>query len=222
MKWRRDRRVPFDQAYSTPLVIRVGEREQIVSVGAFRAAAYEPATGREIWRCRYGDGFSNVPRPVYTNGLVLIATGFQQPSLLAVRPDGTGDVTKTHVAWQLSRGAPLTPSPIAVGAEIYFISDGGIASCVDAATGATLWQQRLGGTYSASPVLAAGYLFFPSEQGVTTVIQPGREYRRVARNTLDGSLLASFAVTDDAIIMRSDSSLYRLRQSRNDPWRDQP
>jgi outer membrane protein assembly factor BamB len=214
VKWRRDRRVPFDQAYSTPLVIRVGEREQIVSVGAFRAAAYEPATGREIWRVSYGDGFSNVPRPVFTSGLVLIATGFQQPSLLAVRPDGTGDVTKTHVAWQLSRGAPLTPSPIAVGAEIYFVSDGGIASCVDAATGATLWQQRLGGTYSASPVLAAGYLFFPSEQGVTTVIQPGREYRRVARNTLDGSLLASMAVASDAIIMRSDSSLYRLRQSR--------
>ena len=222
MKWRRDRRVPFDQAYSTPLVIRVGEREQIVSVGAFRAAAYEPATGREIWRVTYGDGFSNVPRPVFTNGLVLIATGFQQPSLLAVRPDGTGDVTKTHVAWQLTRGVPLTPSPIAVGAEIYFVSDGGIASCVDAATGATLWQQRLGGTYSASPVLAAGYLYFPSEQGVTTVIQPGREYRRVARNTLDGSLLASMAVSGEAIIMRSDSSLYRLRQSRNDPWRDQP
>lgn len=222
VKWRRERRVPFDQAYSTPLVIRVGEREQIVSAGAFRAAAYEPATGREIWRVSYGDGFSNVPRPVFTKGLVLIATGFQQPSLLAVRPDGTGDVTSTHVAWQLSRGAPLTPSPIAVGDEIYVVSDGGIASCVDAASGATLWQQRLGGTYSASPVLAAGYVFFPSEQGVTTVIQPGREYRRVARNTLDGSLLASMAIAGDAIIMRSDSSLYRLRQSRNDPWRDQP
>jgi outer membrane protein assembly factor BamB len=222
VKWRRDRRVPFDQAYSTPLVIRVGDREQIVSVGAFRAAAYEPATGREIWRVSYGDGFSNVPRPVFTNGLVLIATGFQVPSLLAVRPDGTGDVTKTHVAWQLRRGAPLTPSPIAADGEIYFVSDGGIASCVDAATGATLWQQRLGGTYSASPVLAAGYLYFPSEQGVTTVIQPGREFRRVARNTLDGSLLASMAVSDEAIIMRSDSSLYRLRQSRIDPWRDQP
>ena len=220
VRWRRGRRVPFDQAYSTPLVIRVGGREQLVSIGAFRAVAYEPATGNEIWRVSYGDGFSNVPRPVFTNGLVLIATGFQQPSLMAVRPDGTGDVTRSHVAWQLTRGVPLTPSPIAVGAEIYFVSDGGIASCVDALTGATLWQQRLGGTYSASPVMAAGYLYFPSEQGVTTVIQPGREYRRVARNTLDGALLASMAVSGDAIIMRSDSSLYRLRQSRNDPWRD--
>jgi len=93
---------------------------------------------------------------------------------------------------------------------------------VEIATGATLWQQRLGGTYSASPVLAAGHLYFSSEQGVTTVVQPGREFRRVARNTLDGSLLASMAVSGEAIIMRSDSSLYRLRQSRNDPWRDQP
>ena len=222
VKWRRDRRVPYDQAYSTPLVIRVNDRDQIVSAGAFRATAYEPGTGREIWRVTYGDGFSNVPRPVFSNGLVLIATGFQQPSLLAVRPDGSGDVTKTHVAWRLARGVPLTPSPIAVGGEAYLVSDGGIASCVEIATGATLWQQRLGGTYSASPVLAAGHLYFSSEQGVTTVVQPGREFRRVARNTLDGSLLASMAVSGEAIIMRSDSSLYRLRQSRNDPWRDQP
>jgi len=222
VKWRRDRRVPYDQAYSTPLVIRVHDRDQIVSAGAFRATAYEPGTGREIWRVTYGDGFSNVPRPVFSNGLVLIATGFQQPSLLAVRPDGSGDVTMTHIAWRLARGVPLTPSPIAVGGEAYLVSDGGIASCVEIATGATLWQQRLGGTYSASPVLAAGHLYFSSEQGVTTVIQPGREFRRVARNTLDGSLLASMAVSGEAIIMRSDSSLYRLRQSRNDPWRDQP
>jgi outer membrane protein assembly factor BamB len=221
VKWRRARRVPFDQAYSTPLVIRVHDREQIVSAGAFRATAYEPATGREIWRVTYGDGFSNVPRPVFSEGLVLIATGFQQPSLLAIRPDGSGDVTTTHVAWRLARGVPLTPSPIAVDSEVYLVSDGGIASCVDIATGATLWQQRLGGTYSASPVLAAGHLYFSSEQGVTTVIQPGREFRRVARSTIDGSLLASLAVSGEAIIMRSDSSLYRLRQSRNDPWRDQ-
>src|SRR5205823_96404 len=96
-RWRASRRQPFDQAYSTPLVIRVGERDEIVSVGAYRAAAYDPQTGKEIWRVSYADGFSNVPRPVYGHGLVYIATGFQQPSLLAVRADGTGDVTKTHI-----------------------------------------------------------------------------------------------------------------------------
>ena len=91
--------------------------------------------GKEIWRVWYGDGFSNVPRPVFGHGLVYIATGFQQPALIAVRPDGTGDVTKTHVAWTLKRGAPHTPSPLLVGDELYFVSDAGIATCVDARTG---------------------------------------------------------------------------------------
>jgi outer membrane protein assembly factor BamB len=208
VRWKRDRRTPFDQAYSTPLVIRVGETDQVVSVGAFRAAAYEPATGREIWRVSYGDGFSNVPRPVFAHGLVFIATGFQQPSLVAVKPDGTGDVTNTHVAWRLQRAAPLTPSPIAVGDELYVVTDGGILSCLEARTGAILWQQRLNGTFSASPVAAGGHIYFSSEQGVTTVIEPGRRYQPVARNVIDGGLLASLAVDGESIIMRSDSALY--------------
>jgi outer membrane protein assembly factor BamB len=162
VRWKRERRSPWDQAYSTPLVIRVGTQEQLVSVGAYRAVAYEPATGREIWRVRYADGFSNVPRPVFAHGLVYIATGFQQPALMAVRPDGAGDVTDTHVAWRLQRGAPLTPSPIVVGDELYMVTDGGILSCVDARSGGILWQQRLGGTFSASPVLAGGHLYFSS------------------------------------------------------------
>jgi len=160
VKWKTDRRYPADQAYTTPLVIRVGERDQLVSVGAYRAAAYDPLNGKEIWRVSYADGFSNVPRPVFAHGLVYIATGFQQPSLLAVRPDGTGDVTKTHTAWKLSRGAPLTPSPLVVGDELYVVTDGGIATCLDARTGAIVWQHRLGGTYSASPVLAGGAYTF--------------------------------------------------------------
>ena len=98
---------------------------------------------------RYDEGFSNVPRPVFAHGLVFIATGFQQPSLLAVRPDGTGDVTKTHIAWSLTRGAPLTPSPLIVGDELYVVNDGGIASCIDARSGTVIWQQRLGGAADA-------------------------------------------------------------------------
>jgi outer membrane protein assembly factor BamB len=136
-RWKTDRRYPADQAYSTPLVIRVGDRDQVVSVGAYRAAAYDLQTGKEVWRVRYDDGFSNVPRPVAGHGLVYIATGFQQPSLLAVRPDGMGDITRTHVVWSLQRGAPLTPSPLIVGDELYIVSDIGVASCVDARTGQT-------------------------------------------------------------------------------------
>src|SRR5262249_28863242 len=190
IRWKTQRREPWDQAYSTPLVIRVGDRDQVVSIGAYRAAAYDPESGKEIWQVSYRDGFSNVPRPVYGHGLVYIATGFQQPSLLAVRPDGTGDVTRTHIAWTLSRGPPLTPSPLLVDDEIYVVSDNGIATCLDARKGDTHWQQRIGGNFSASPVFADGRIYLLSEEGVATVLAPGKEFRRLATNTLDGSTLA--------------------------------
>jgi len=212
-KWKTNRGYPSDQAYTTPLVIRVGDRDQLISVGAFRARAYDPLTGKEIWRVRYDDGFSNVPRPIFAQGLVVIATGFQQPELLAVRPDGTGDVTKTHIAWSLKRGAPLTPSPLAVGDELYVVNDGGIASCIDARTGAVIWQQRLGGTYSASPVFADGRIYFLAEQGVTTVVAPGRDFRRLATNPLDGGLLASMAISNGSLFLRTDSHLYRITET---------
>jgi outer membrane protein assembly factor BamB len=212
VRWKTARRQPADQAYSTPLVIRVGDRDEVVSVGAYRAAAYEPQSGKEIWRVSYGDGFSNVPRPVFGHGLVFIATGFQQPSLLAVRADGAGDVTRTHIAWTLRRGAPLTPSPLLVGDELYVLNDTGIASCLDATTGEPRWLQRMGGNYSASPVFADGRIYFLSEEGVATVIAPGKEFRVLARNTLDGETLASIAVSGGSIFIRSDSHLYRVGQ----------
>jgi outer membrane protein assembly factor BamB len=213
VRWKTPRRQPFDQAYSTPLVIRVGDRDEVVSVGAFRAAAYDPQSGQEIWRVGYRDGFSNVPRPVYGHGLVYIATGFQQPSLMAVRADGAGDVTKSHVAWTLRRAAPLTPSPLLVGDELYVVSDIGIASCLDAKTGEVRWLQRLGGNYSASPIFADGRIYFLSEEGMATVIAPGREFRKLAMNVLDGATLASMAVSGGSIFIRTDSHLYRIGQS---------
>jgi len=210
IRWKTSRRQPADQAYSTPLVIRAGDRDELVSVGAYRATAYDPMTGREIWRVSYGDGFSNVPRPVYGHGLVYIATGFQQPSLLAVRADGAGDVTRTHVAWTLRRAAPLTPSPLLVGDELYVVNDGGIASCLDAKTGETHWVQRLGGEFSASPVFADGRIYFLSEDGVATVIAPGKAFRKLATSTLDGGTLASMAVAGGSIFIRTASHLYRI------------
>jgi outer membrane protein assembly factor BamB len=213
VRWKTWRRQPWDQAYTTPLLIRVGEQDQVVSVGAYRAAAYDPQTGKELWRVSYADGFSNVPRPVYGHGLVYIATGFQQPTLMAVRPDGSGDVTKTHVAWTLRRAAPLTPSPLIVGDEIYIVNDGGIASCLDAKTGDPLWQQRLGGEYSASPVFADGRIYFLNEEGVATAIAPGTAFVRLATASLDGATLASIAVADGSFFIRSDTHLYRIARA---------
>ena len=211
-RWRAVRPDPVSQAYSTPLSIRVGGRDQIVNVSAFRASGHDPETGAEIWRVRYPNGFSNVPRPVYGHGLVYLSTGFQSPTLLAVRADGTGDVTRSHVAWRLRRGAPLTPSPLLVGDELYMVTDFGIATCVDAHTGAIHWQQRLGGNHSASPLFAGGRVHFQNEEGVTTVLAPGTEFEVLARNRLDGLTLASPAVADGALFLRTDSHLYRIEE----------
>jgi outer membrane protein assembly factor BamB len=209
-RWQKSRSPPWSQAYTTPIIIGVGGRDQVISVGAYRTVAYDPESGREIWRVGYADGFSNVPAPVFGQGLVFIATGFQQPSVIAVRADGTGDVTPTHVAWTRSRGAPLTPSPLVVGEELYLVSDTGVASCVEARTGRQLWQARLGGNYSASPVYADGRIYFQSEEGVTTVIAAGSEFRTLAVNRLDGQILASLAVSDGAIVIRTGTHLYRI------------
>ena len=211
-RWRSVRPDPVSQAYSTPIVIDAGGREQIVNVSAFRTSGHDPSSGRQIWEVVYPRGFSNVPRPVYGHGLVYLSTGFQQPTLLAVRADGAGDVTRSHVAWQLRRGAPLTPSPILVGDELYIVTDFGIATCVDARTGEVHWQERLGGNHSASPVFAGGRIYFQNERGVTTVLAPGTEFDVLARNRLDGSMLASMAVSDGALFLRTDTHLYRIEE----------
>lgn len=200
------------QAYTTPLMIQVQGKDQLISPGAHRAIAYEPLTGTEIWSIRYGDGYSNVPRPVFGHGLVFICSGFEQAVLLAVRPGGQGDVTDSHVAWSLKRAVPLTPSPLLVGDELYLVSDNGIASCLDAKTGKSHWQQRLGGNHSASPIFAEGRIYFLNEEGESVVIEPGKEFKKLATNQLDGQTLASMAVSGKSIFIRSSDHLYRLKQ----------
>ena len=209
-RWRTYRPQPWSQAYSTPLVIRVADRDQLVSVGAFHTAAYDPESGKEIWRVNYPDGFSNVPRPVYGAGLVFITTGFQQPSIMAIRPDGKGDVTKTHVAWTVSRGAPLTPSPVLVGDDLYVVTDAGIASSIDALSGVIRWQHRLGEGMSASPVFADGRIYFLDEAARTTVITPGASFQEISINVLDGPALASMAVASQSFFIRTATHLYRI------------
>jgi len=198
------------QAYTTPLIVSLPGGDQMISPGAYQSIAYEPRTGKEIWRVKYAEGFSNVPRPVYGNELVYICTGFQEPSLLAVRLDGHGDVTKSKIVWKLDRGIPKTSSPLLVGNELYVVSDNGIATCIDAKTGDELWRARLDGNYSASPIYADGRIYFLSEEGESIVIAPGRQLKHLATNQLDGPTLASMAVSRNSLFIRSATHLYRV------------
>jgi outer membrane protein assembly factor BamB len=197
-------------SFSTPLLITVNGKEQVISPGSDAVMAYDPATGREIWRVTY-HGYSVIPRPVYGHGLIFIGTGYDSPTLMAIRPDGIGDVTGTHVAWVLRQNAPHTPSPLLVGDELYIISDNGVASCLDAKTGKVHWRERLGGAFSASPMAADGRVYFQNEDGVGTVVQAGKEYKQLARNTLDDTTYASYAAADGALFIRTAKHLYRFQ-----------
>lgn len=198
-------------AYSTPLVIHAAGRDQVISTGGDAVVSYNPADGEEIWRVRY-DGYSEVPRPVYGQGLVFICSGYNTPLLYAIRPDGEGDVTDTHVAWKTTKAAPLNPSPLLIGEELYFVSDRGVAVCVDAKSGEQHWQKRLPGNYSASPLAADGRIYFTNETGETTVIAPGKEFKSLASNLVDGRTLASLAVSGKALYLRTDTHLYRIEE----------
>lgn len=212
--WRTKRETPAKKkfSFSTPLLITVNGQQQIISPGSGAVCAFDPTTGREIWRARYGEGYSVIPRPVYGHGLLFVCTGFDQPAVMAIRPDGKGDVTETHVAWTLKKGAPNTPSLLLVGEELYMVSDGGIASCVDAKTGRVHWQERTGGNYSASPIHANGQIYFQNEEGTGVVLKAGKEFQKLATNTLSERTLASYAATDGALFIRAEQHLYKVTE----------
>jgi outer membrane protein assembly factor BamB len=206
VRWRTDRTGPM--AYSTPLVVRVEGVDQLVSPGGRTFAAYEPASGAEIWRCNHG-GYSVVPRPVEGAGLLFLVTGFDESELFAVRP-GRGDVTATNIAWTLKRAVPHNPSPLFDAGSLYIVSDAGVATALDATTGKQRWQKRIGGSFSASPVLADGKIYFLDEDGTTTVIAAGGEYRELAKNELGERSLASMAVSGGSLYIRTEGRLYRI------------
>ena len=197
------------KAYCTPSVIDVDGRKQLISPGAKAVMGYDPRTGRELWKIRYA-GFSNVSRTVWGNGLAYINTGYGKPEIWAVRPNGTGDVTDSHVVWKATKSMPAKPSPVLVGKRLYMMNDSGIATCLDALDGHVVWQERLGGQYSASPLYADGRVYFFSHEGKTTVVAAEDAYRVLAENKLDDGFMASPAVVGDTIYFRTKGRLLRV------------
>lgn len=199
-------------AFCTPLVITVSGKTQVVAPGPDAVCAYDPADGKELWKVRYPGGYSVVPRPVFGEGLLFVCTGYDAPRLLAIRVDGTGDVTETHIAWEMKKGAPLNPSPLLVGKELYVISDNGIATCLDAVTGTQHWQERIGGNFSASPVFANGLVYLQSEAGVGIVFKAGTTFEEVSRNETGERTLASYGIDEEAgdLFLRTETGLMRI------------
>ncbi len=198
---------------STPLLIRTAEGYQLISNQAGRIAAFDPDTGEELWWVKQ-QNYAQVPRPVFGLGLVFVCGGYFKPEIWAIRPDGRGDVSDSHVAWRTSQSAPLNPSPLLVRDELYCVSDNGVGSCLDAKTGKLNWRERLGGDFSASPLFADGRIYFLNEAGVVTVIAAGTEFKRLSVNTLPGRTLASLSVAERALYLRTDTHLFRIEQRR--------
>ena len=212
--WKRARKSGASRkfSFSTPLLITVKGQKQVISPGSGVVYGLNPVNGRIIWECDYDQGYSVVPRPVYAHGLVYVGTGFNKANLLAIDPTGKGDVTKTHVRWQTSKDVSKSPSFLAVGNEIYLVSDRGEATCLDAKTGEEVWYHRFGGGFSASPTYADGKIYFHSERGKTHVVKPGRTFKLLAESELGEKTFASLAVSDNALYQRSDTHLYKIQK----------
>ena len=204
----------FRKAFATPHIITVAAQPLLVSVAGKATYAYDPMTGKERWRVEDRTSHSASTRPVAGHGMVFYPSGFENTKLVAVRPDGSGDVTSTHVAWRFTRAVPTKPSLLLVGDLIYMINDAGVASAVEARTGELVWQSRVGGTFSASPLYANGRIYLFDEDGITTVVAEGREFKILARNQLDNGFMASPAVAGEALFVRTRTDVYRIEESK--------
>ncbi len=214
IRWKTDRQTKPKKGFSfaTPLVLTAFGFEQVVCPGSDAVFSYDPQTGQEIWRVDYPDGYSVTPRPAFGAGLVFVASGYDKPVLYAIDPTGKGNVTATHVKWRMDRGAPLTPSVLVVGDELYCVADNGVACCVDTRTGTERWRERLGGNFSASPLHAGGLVYFQNESGEAIVVKAGTTFEEVARNQLGSEerTFASYAVDGKSFLIRSETGVYRI------------
>jgi outer membrane protein assembly factor BamB len=202
------------KGFATPQIVTVDGKPVMISIGAKATYGYEPGTGRELWRIEERSAHSGSTRPVAYGDLVIYPTGFPRGQLLAVRPNGRGDVTESHVVWRVTRGVPNKPSVLLVGDLLFMINDGGILTCLEAKTGDVVWTTRLKGEYTASPVSADGRVYVFSEDGVATVFEAAREFKQLGQNTLEEGFLASAAIDGKALFVRTRTHVYRLEDAR--------
>lgn len=199
-------------SFCTPLIIDVNGQKQLISPGSGVVNSLNPKTGEEIWRCYYGEGYSVVPRPVYAHGMVFVSSSYDKPVLLAIKVDGKGDVTGTHVVWTIDKAVPHNPSMATIGDELYFVADNGILTCADAKTGKVHYSERCTGPISSSLLVADGKLYLQDEKGLGVVVKPGKTFQILAQNDLGERSLASYAVIGSDLLIRTEGNLYRIKK----------
>ena len=201
----------FRKAFCTPVVVDIDGKPVLVSVGASAVFGYAPQTGAEIWKAANDGGYGPAVSPAISGNRVFFVTGFGGTAVWAVRIDGRGDVSDTHVAWTFEgKHIPDTPSLTVIDDLLYVLSDDGRLTCLDTATGEEVWMESIRGNYIASPIYAGGRLYCTSVQGKTVVVKPGRTFEILATNELDTGLMASPAVSGSTLYLRTKEHLYRI------------
>jgi outer membrane protein assembly factor BamB len=203
------------RSWATPLLIRSGERDELIASGAETVIAYDPATGKELWRSE-GTRSHPIPSPVATKGLVFLTAGSQAKVVLAMRPGASGD-SKEAVVWRYNKGAAYVPSPIAVGDYLYLLSDTGLMTCIDAVTGERKYEggrPPVPATFTASPIAFDDKILLTSEDGDTFVVKAGPVHEIVRTNSVGEPVYASPAVADGTIYIRGEQHLFAISSKR--------
>jgi outer membrane protein assembly factor BamB len=212
-----DRLEPIGKkAYITPIIINVQGRDLMISNGSAMCAAYDPLTGKEIWRIIRGVD-STIAMPFTDGKTVYFHTGFEVSEennkfveLMAVDPDGEGDIASTNIKWKIKTPILQLSTPVIKDGLIYNVDTKNMMMCLDAETGKTVWEKRLRGKYNASPVIAAGHIYFSSTNGETTVIKEGPELQILAENKLEGEIWTTPAIVRNNLLIRTSAYLYRI------------
>ena len=200
------------KAYITPIVINVEGKDMLISNGAEVCIAYNPMTGEEIWRIPYVSD-TTISMPMFSNGLVIFTTGLLDPiRLMAVKPVGKGDISKTNVVWSMEKDVPAINSPLIKDGLLYMIHERGNLTCLETETGKTIYTGKLKGQFYSSPIYADGKIFFIAKNGTIYVIGEGREFKILAENKLEGEFMATPAVSGKSLLIRSSRALYRIEE----------
>ncbi|MEC7565318.1 MAG: PQQ-binding-like beta-propeller repeat protein [Planctomycetota bacterium] len=218
--WKKDRNIDYGsdngdrkKAYSTATIIEFGGQRQAILPSATATIAYHPKTGTEIWRVRHG-GMNAAARPLYGHGLLYITAGDGARAMVAVRPDGTGDITQTHIQWEFSKSVPKRASQLLIDDHLYMMNDAGVATCIEAKTGKMIWQERAGmGEFRSSPIFANGNMYCFSVTGDYVILKCSPEFQKVSDGRFDSGFQASPAVKDNRLYLRSITDLYCIEQN---------